>query len=105
MEAIPGLKFSSVEWHALPALCNGFSREYKKEWMESFKNHLQQYDVSKLEVAMRALMKQLAATLSRQCGIQYEFGHNSKQYSEKAARTLGESHFKSLSEILTGGHV
>ena len=49
MEAIPGLKFSSVERHTLPALCNGFSREYKKEWMESFKNHLQQYDVSKLE--------------------------------------------------------
>ena len=41
--------------------------------MESFKNDLQQYDVSKLEVAMRALMKQLAAKLSRQCGIQYEF--------------------------------
>ncbi|MEE3023325.1 MAG: hypothetical protein VX367_12100 [SAR324 cluster bacterium] len=41
--------------------------------MESFKNHLQQYDISKLEVAMRALMKQLAATLSRQCRIQYEF--------------------------------
>ena len=73
MEAIPGLKFSSVERHTLPALCYGFSREYKKEWMESFKNHLQQYDVSKLEVAMRALMKQLAATLSRQRGIQYEF--------------------------------
>ena len=36
MEAIPGLKFSSVERHTLPALCNGFSREYKKEWMESF---------------------------------------------------------------------
>ena len=73
MEAIPGLKFSSVERHTLSALCDGFSREYKKEWMESFKNHLQQYDVSKLEVAMRALMKQLAATLSRQHGIQYEF--------------------------------
>ena len=67
--------------------------------------HLQLYDFSKLEVAMRTLMEQLAAILSRQCGIQYEFGHNSKQYSEKAARTLGESHFMSLSEILTGGHV
>ena len=54
MEPIPGLEFSSVERHALPALCDGFSREYKKEWMESFKNHLQQYDVSKLEVAIRA---------------------------------------------------
>ena len=54
---------------------------------------------------MRTLMKQLAAILSRQCEIQYEFGPNSKQYSEKAAGTLGESHFKLLSEILTGGHV
>ena len=54
MEPIPGLEFSSVERHALPALCDGFSREYKKEWMESFKKHLQHYDVSKLEVAMRA---------------------------------------------------
>ena len=35
---------------------------------------LEQYDASKLEVAMQALMKQLAATLSRQSGIQYEFG-------------------------------
>ena len=83
MEAIPGLEFSSVERHTLPALCNGFSREYKKEWMESFKNHLQQYDVSKLEVAMRALMKQLAATLSRQREIQHEFEPKFQEYSEK----------------------
>ena len=102
MEAIPGLKFSSVERHTLPALCNGFSREYKKEWMESFKNHLQQYDASKLEVAMRALMKQLAATLSRQREIQHEFEPKFQEYSEKkAAGTLGESHLKPLFEIFT----
>ena len=50
-------------------------------------------------------MKQVAAILSRQCGIQYEFRPKSKEYSEKAAGTLGESCFKPLSEILTGGHV
>ena len=97
MEAIPGLKFSSVERHTLPALCNGFSREYKKEWMESFKNHLQQYDVSKLEVAMRALMKQLAATLSRQFGGQYEFGPNVQEYSGKKLQEPWVSHILSHS--------
>ena len=51
---------------------------------------------------MRALMKQLAATLSRQRGIQYEFGPEFQEYSEKeAAGTLGESHLKPLFEIFT----
>ena len=51
---------------------------------------------------MQALMKQLAATLSRQCGIQYEFGPEFLEYSEKkAAGTLGETHLKPLSEIFT----
>ena len=31
MEPIPGLKFSSVERHALPALEDGFGRKYKQE--------------------------------------------------------------------------
>ena len=45
-------------------------------------------------------MKQLAATLSRQRGIQYEFGPEFKEYSEKkAAGTLSESHLKPLSEL------
>ena len=74
MEPIPGLNISSVERHALPALEDGFGRKYKQEWMESFCKHLEQYDVNKLESAMQVLMKQLAATLSRQRGIQYEFG-------------------------------
>ena len=55
-------------------LCLGCDREYKKEWWDVFCKELEQYDASKLEVAMQALMKQLAATLSRQRGIQYEFG-------------------------------
>ena len=54
MKPIPGLEFSSVERHALPVLCDGFSKEHNKELIESFKKHLQQYDVSKLEVAIRA---------------------------------------------------
>ena len=48
MEPIPGLKFSSVERHALPALEDGFGRKYKQEWMDSFCKHLEQYDVNKL---------------------------------------------------------
>ena len=51
-------------------------------------NHLQQYDVSKLEVAMRALMKQLAATLSRQRGVQYEFGPEYDEYKAKKQRVF-----------------
>ena len=47
-------------------------------------------------------MKQLAATLCRQRGIQYEFGPESKEYSEKnAAGTLGESYLKPLSKVFT----
>ena len=102
MEPILGMKFSSVERHALPALEDGFGRKYKQEWMESFCKHLEQYDVNKLESAMQVLMKQLAATLCRQRGIQYEFGPEFKEYSEKkAAGTLGESHLKPLSEVFT----
>ena len=51
---------------------------------------------------MRAVMKQLAATLSRQRGIQYEFGPEYKDYCEKkAAGTLGETHLKLLSEMFS----
>ena len=47
-------------------------------------------------------MKQLASTLSRQCGIEYEFGPEFKEYLEKkASETLGESHLKPLSEVFT----
>ena len=81
MEPIPGLKFSSVERHPLPALEDGFGRKYKQEWMESFYKHLEQYDVNKLKSAMKVLMKQLAATLSRQQGIQYEYDHPCGQQS------------------------
>ena len=69
LEPIPGLMFSSVERHALPALSDGFFQVYKKEWLDSFRKHLEQYDVTKLENTMQVLIKQLAATLSRQCGI------------------------------------
>ena len=47
-------------------------------------------------------MKQLAATLSRQRGIEYEFGPEFKEYLEKkASETLGECHLKPLSEVFT----
>ena len=53
-------------------------------------------------ISMQVLMIKLAATLSRQRGIQYEFGPEFKEYSEKkAAGTLGESHLKPLSEVFT----
>ena len=101
-EPITGLCFSSVERHALPALQDGFGREYKKEWMASFQKHLERYDANKLENALQILMKQLASTLSRQRGIQYEFGPEFDEYSaKKAAGILENSHLKPLSEIFT----
>ena len=56
--------------------------------MESFVNHLEKYDADKLEKVMRILMKQLAATLSRQRGIQYEFGPEFEEYSAKKSAFL-----------------
>ena len=101
-EPITGLCFSSVERHALPALQDGFGREYKKEWMASFQKHLERYDANKLENALQILMKQLASTLSRQRGIQYEFGPEFDEYSaKKAAGILENLHLKPLSEIFT----
>ena len=102
MEPIPGLMFSSVEIHALLALTDGFIWVYKKQLLDSFRKPLEKYDVTKLENTIQVLMEQLAATLCRQRGIQYEFGPESKEYSEKnAAGTLSESHLKPLSEVFT----
>ena len=51
---------------------------------------------------MRTIMKQLAATLSRQRGIHYEFGPEYEEYSaKKIAGILGETHIKPLSELFT----
>ena len=50
---------------------------------------------------MRALMKQLAATLSRQCKIRMSLNPNFRILRKKAAGTLGESHLKPLFEIFT----
>ena len=80
---IEGLSFGTVERHALPALSDGFKREYKKFWMESFQKHLARYDPQKLENVLQTVMKTLAATLSRQRGIQYEFGPEFVEYSAK----------------------
>ena len=66
--------------------------------MDSFRQHLTQYDRKKVETAVRSIMKTLAATLSRQCGIQYEFG---PKYAECTAGDEGKSHLKPLSEIFT----
>ena len=80
--------FSTIERHVPPALSDGFLREYKKEWLNLFRKHLEQYDVTKLESTMQVLMKQLGATLSRQHGIQYEFGPEFKKYSEKRLQEI-----------------
>ena len=66
MNPIEGLSFGTIENHALPALSDGFKREYKKFWMESFQKHLTKYDPQKLESVLQTVMKTLAATLSRQ---------------------------------------
>ena len=80
---ISGIRFSNVNMHALPALIDGFSRLYRKSWMDPFSRHVEQYNDNKVETVMRTIMKQLAATLSRQRGIQYEFGPEYEEYSAK----------------------
>ena len=92
MNPIEGLKFASIEQHALPALSNGFFRKYKKPWMDSFRQHLTQYDRTKVETAVHSVMKTLAATLSRQRGIQYEFG---PEYAECTASKVAGDERKS----------
>ena len=102
MNPIQGLQFASIERHALPALSDGFSREYKKTWMDSLRVHLLQYDLQKLETTMQTVMKKLAATLSRQGGVQYEFGPEYAEHvAQKATGELVQSHLKPLSEIFT----
>ena len=53
--------------------------------MDSFKKHLETYDKTKLENAMKKVMKSLASTLSRQRGIQYEFGPEFDEYTAQKA--------------------
>ena len=102
MNPIEGFKFSSIHQHALPALSDGFFRMYKKSWMNSFCQHLAQYDLEKVESAVRTVMKILAATLSRQRGNQYEFGPEYAEYSaKKATGKQGQSHLRPLSEIFS----
>jgi len=97
---IEGFSFATVDRHALPALQDGFSREYKKSWIDFFHLHLKQYEPSKLESVFQTVMKKLASILSRQCGIQYEFGPEFMEYTaQKAAGTLKQTHLKPLSEI------
>ena len=48
-----------------------------------------------METAAHSVMKTLAATLSRQRGIQYEFGPEYAEYTaSKAAGDEGKSHLK-----------
>ena len=71
-------------------------------WMDSFCTHLAQYDPHKLETVLQTVMKTLAATLSRQRGIQYEFGPEYMEYTaQKAAGTLVQTHLRPLSKLFT----
>ena len=70
--------------------------------MDSFKKHFAQYDPHKLESALQTIMKKLASTLSRQRGIQYEFGSEYMEYSaQTAAEIQKQTHLRPLSEIFT----
>ena len=63
---------------------------------------LKKYDASKVETVMRTIMKQLAATVSKQRGIQYEFGPEYEEYcAKKAAGILDVTHIKPLSEMFS----
>ena len=54
----------------------------------------------KLEGAVQLLIKQLAAPLLKQRGIQYKFGSEYDEYlAKKTAGILGETHLRPLSEI------
>ena len=51
---------------------------------------------------MRTVMKQLASTLSRQRGVQYEFGPDFEEYTAKTAAGIWDKkHLQPLSEIFT----
>ena len=71
-------------------------------WLESFQRHLQKYDANKVESAIKIVMKQLASTLSKQRGVQYEFGPEYEEYtSKKQAGTLKSTHLNPLSDIFS----
>ena len=89
---IPGMSFSGLERHTLPALADGFSQQkYKDLWLESFQRHLQKYDADKVESAIKIVMKQLASTLFKQRGVQNEFGPEYEEYTAKKQAGTVES--------------
>ena len=57
--------------------------------MDSFSKHLEQYNDNEVETVMQTIMKQLAATLSWQRVIPYEFGPEYEEYSEYSEKKLG----------------
>ena len=71
-------------------------------WLELFQRHLQKYDANKVESAIKIVMKQLASTLSKQRGVQYEFGSEYEEHTaKKQAGTLESTHLKPLSDIFS----
>ena len=56
----------------------------------------------KLTQLCKTLMKQMAETLSRQRGVQYEFGPEYEEHcAKKSAGILEKTHLKPLSEMFS----
>ena len=98
MEPIDGITFSTVATHALHSLADGFFCIMDG----GFQKHLERYDAKQVDSVMRTLMKQMAETLSRQRGVQYEFGPEYEEYcAKKYTGILEQTHFKPLSKIFS----
>ena len=52
---------------------------------------MQKYDADKVESAIKIVMKQLPSTLSKQRGVQYEFGPEYEEYTAKKQAGTVES--------------
>ena len=78
---------SSVKIHALPGLTDGFICVYKKEWLDSFRKHLEKY-VTKLENTMKVLMKQLLQPCPGNVEFNVNLGQNLKNTLRKSCRNF-----------------
>ena len=100
MEPIPDLMFSSIEKHALPALSDGFSREYKKEWLESFCKHVAQYDETLGESRLKPLSEVFTEEQLRSIPVHNKAGENYFGHMSEQLRSKGGSVFKAISDHL-----
>ena len=95
-EPIGGITFSTVATHALPALADGFFCIMDG----GFQKHLERYDANKVDSVMQTLIEQMAETLSKQRGVQYEFGPAYEEYcAKKYTGILEQTHLKPFKNI------